>query len=392
MKKFAAQYIITGTGDVLKRGVVSCDDSGMIVSVSDTSGELKEAAAIPFYNGIIVPGFINCHTHLELSDMKGVVERGQGLGRFIADIREKRNPSEDMARRAIIQSDRDLYRSGTAAVADICNTRLTFDTKDKSKIDYINLLEIFGIDPGKAGKRMDEIIALKKEADDHKSPSFIVPHSVYSISQPLFNMIREVIDDNLVTSIHFLESMQERELINKLEGELLHSYNRMGIDKDILSQRAQDHLQVVRDYLPASGKLILVHNTFADSDIIRAVQERGDVSWCLCPNANLYIENSLPPLEELRESSATIVLGTDSLASNDSLNLLEEIKTLQHYYPAIDLPEMVEWATINGAETLNLSDRLGTIEEGKAPGLVLLENCDLVNLRLKADTSSTRLI
>lgn len=392
MKKFAAQYIITGAGDILKRGVVSCEDNGKIISVTDTSGEMRESAATPFYNGIIVPGFVNCHTHVELSDMKGVTARGRGLGNFLRDIREKRNPSADRALRAIEQADRDMYGTGTSAVADICNTPLSFNTKDNSKIDYINLLEVFGIDPAKAEKRLDEIRALKAEADMHGASSYIVPHSVYSVSVPLYKKLAAMIRDNRITSVHFLESGQERDMIDHLKGKLVDSYVSMGFDKAILEVGAESHMQVVRDYLPGTGKLIMVHNTFADRDIIKAVQKRDNVYWCLCPNSNLYIENKLPPVNCLREQDASIVLGTDSLASNDSLNLLEELKTLQQYFPGIELTEMIAWASFNGAEALDLSYKLGSIEEGKTPGLVLIENCDLEKIRLTAESRSRRLI
>lgn len=391
MKRFSAQYIITGTGEVLKRGVISCDDSGKILDVSDTSGNLTETAATPFYNGIIVPGFVNCHTHIELSDMKGMVERGKGLGSFIGEVREKRNPSKEDALKAVMDADRDLYRLGTSAVADICNTSLSFGIKDKSPVSYINFLEVFGIDPSGATRREEEIIALKSVADTYKTPSFIVPHSVYSVSETLFSKLSVMIGDNAITSIHFLESPQERQLIDKLEGDLRESYLRMGISEEAIKQRVPGHLYAINKYLPQGGSLILVHNTFADSNIISEIQKRPEVYWCLCPNSNLYIENSLPPVEELMKNSATIVLGTDSLASNDSLNLLDELITLQKHFPSLELPEMIIWASRNGAEALNMTE-LGTIERGKTPGLVLLENCDLGRLKLSDQSRSVRLI
>ena len=217
MKRFSAQYIITGTGEILKRGVVTCDNDGRISDIKDTSGNFTETSSTPFYNGIIVPGFVNCHSHIELSDMKGIVERGKGLGSFIAHVREKRNPSQEDALKAIKVADRDLYMSGTSAVADICNTSLTFSIKDSSPVRYINLLEVFGIDPSRAAKRAEEITALKSVADTFLTPSYIVPHSVYSISQSLFNKLSDLIRENDITSIHFLESPQERQLLISLK-------------------------------------------------------------------------------------------------------------------------------------------------------------------------------
>ena len=118
---------------------------------------------------------------------------------------------------------------------------------------------------------------------------------------------------------------------------------------------------------------------------------RGKTWWCLCPNSNLYIENRLPPIDLLRSYDVPIVLGTDSLASNTSLNILEEIKTIESSYPGIELEEIITWACKNGAEALD-KPHLGTIEKGKTPGLVLIENCDLENLSLKPESRSLRLI
>jgi cytosine/adenosine deaminase-related metal-dependent hydrolase len=98
------------------------------------------------------------------------------------------------------------------------------------------------------------------------------------------------------------------------------------------------------------------------------------VFWCLCPNANRYIENTLPNIPLLLQANCTITLGTDSLASNHQLSLISEIQTIHQAYPEIPLSEMLHWATINGAKALNRSSQLGSFEIGKKPGLVLIEN------------------
>lgn len=392
MKRFAAQYIITGTGKTLKRGVITTTDSGVITEVMDTGGDLRETSSTPFYNGIIVPGFVNCHTHTELSDMYGLIPGGEGLGNFIGEVRRGRNPSPEKAVKAIEKADSELYARGTSAVADICNTALSFGVKEKSHINYVTLLEIFGIDPEKAERRIEEIVSLKIEADKYRAPAFIVPHSVYSISVPLFEKLAPLLSGNSITSIHFLESEQERMMLSDLSGPMIESYAHMGITSSMLEKRAGSHPGAIEDYMPRSGNLILVHNTFIRSkEIETLLAMRKNIYWCLCPNSNLFIEKSLPPIHELRKHNADIVLGTDSLASNNSLNLLNELITISVKFPEIALKEIIGWATLNGARALNMN-HLGTIETGKTPGLVLLENCDLEKIRLTENSSSRRLI
>jgi cytosine/adenosine deaminase-related metal-dependent hydrolase len=96
----------------------------------------------------------------------------------------------------------------------------------------------------------------------------------------------------------------------------------------------------------------------------------NQVFWASCPNANLYIENSLPDYSVFLDTNAKVTLGTDSLTSNWQLSIWEEIKTIQKYASYAPLETIIRWATINGAQALGYEDRLGSIEVGKTPGLV----------------------
>jgi cytosine/adenosine deaminase-related metal-dependent hydrolase len=130
----------------------------------------------------------------------------------------------------------------------------------------------------------------------------------------------------------------------------------------------------VLPYFKKAARSILVHNSFTSKEDIKAVQKEMPHSfWCLCPNANQYIEQTMPPIELLRASGAEIVIGTDSYASNWSLNILDELKTIQKHSPSIPISEMLGWATMNGARALQMEKGLGSFEKGKKPGIVLIE-------------------
>jgi cytosine/adenosine deaminase-related metal-dependent hydrolase len=136
----------------------------------------------------------------------------------------------------------------------------------------------------------------------------------------------------------------------------------------------------VLPYLKDAAKTIWVHNSFTSESDIKAVQATNtDAYWCLCPNANQYIENTMPPVQLLREQHVNIVVGTDSYASNWSLNMLDELKRIQLHNSQIPLAEMLTWITSNGARALQMEGKLGSIEIGKKPGLVLIENCSNEN-------------
>jgi cytosine/adenosine deaminase-related metal-dependent hydrolase len=102
----------------------------------------------------------------------------------------------------------------------------------------------------------------------------------------------------------------------------------------------------------------------------------------LCPNANLYIENKLPDIELFAASGFSIALGTDSLASNTTLSILEEMKTIQLHFPKIRLNDLITWGTINGAKALGFNKLKGTIEIGKKPGLNLISGIDFREMKL----------
>lgn len=391
MNRFTAQYIITNSGPPLKRAVITTEDDGTIVSIEDTSGDLKEIHSTEFYNGIIIPGFVNCHCHLELSHLKDYSSRGKGLGDFIEQIRRTRDYKKENAHSLISAADNYMYKEGVVLCADVSNTSDAFNIKKESRIRYINLLEVFGLDPEKAVRQMDEIIKVAETAKALDLQYSLVPHSAYSMSLSLLRLLRNASLNNKITSIHFMESEGEVAFLKNQTGSLMSSYIRSGLIPPRL-EIPVSHADVVLNEITKSGNLLLIHNSFADRNTIRLIKEREKLFWCLCPNSNIYIENKIPPLKLLMEEGCEIVIGTDSLASNTNLSILDELKTLQFNFPEIPIEDLVSWATINGAKALNEEVQYGSIEPGKKPGLLLLQNVDLQNLKLLPDSFVSRLI
>ena len=371
MRKISAQYIFTNTGSPLKRGIITVNNDGFIIDVEDTNGLLTEKHSVEFYNGVIVPGFVNCHCHLELSHLKGKIDEGKGLKYFIEQIIKSRDINPDSTKSAI-EADSAMFKEGISLCADICNNDSTFPLKKNSRIKYINLLEAFGLDSSKAQNRIDEIFELSKTSANLNIPYNFVPHSVYSTSIALFRLLKQICHENKVTSIHFMETENENELFKT---------------------EIKNHTDIILNEITSSGNLILVHNTFITKEILKSVNKRPNLFFCLCPASNIYIEQKLPPVYMLKEAfPQNIVIGTDSLASNKTLSILEELKILQHHFPEITLEELIKWATINGAIVLGEKETFGTIEPKKKPGLILISKIDLENIKLKSDSFVTRLV
>ena len=391
MKRFASQFLITNTGPMLKRAVVTTDDDGRIISIMDTGGELKEEHSTEFHNGIIIPGFVNCHCHLEFSHLKKTIPEGEGLGSFIEQIRTSRSSLTGDPGSSAYSADNNMYRSGISLCADVCNTTGTFGIKRESRIKYISLIEVFGIDQAKAGKRMNEALMASEQASEMDLPFSLVPHSAYSVSLPLFRLLKKETSGNKVTSMHFMETPSEKEFLDYHTGSIRESYERTGLLPSCL-EITKGHADAVLNEITRSGNLILVHNTFADGETVRKVNTRKNVFWCLCPNSNLYIERTIPPVRMLINEDCEIVVGTDSLASNNKLDILSELITLQINFPGLSIEHLVTWGTINGARALGEEAEFGTIQPGKKPGLLLLQNVDLQNMKLLHDSLVTRLI
>ena len=391
MKRFSGQYVITNTGLPIKRAVITTADDGTILNVENTSGNLREESSTEYHNGIIIPGFVNCHCHLELSHMKGSISKGTGLGNFIGNIRNNRDLSKESVHRSSFSADNYMFREGTVLCADICNTSDTFGLKKESKIKYINLIEVFGLDQEKAGRRMSEAKKVSETARENDLPHFLVPHSVYSMSLTLLRMLKNECLSNVVTSIHFMETPAEESFLKERNGNLMTTYELSGLLPEIL-ETAVSHEDAILNEVTSSGNLILVHNTFIGRETLRKLNVRKNLFYCLCPNSNLYIENKLPPAGLLMDEGCNIVVGTDSLASNYALSILEELKTLQYNFQGLKLEDLVAWATINGARALASADTFGSIEPGKKPGLLVLENVDLQNMKLLPESFVTRLI
>lgn len=391
MKRFSAQYIITNSGPALRKAIINTEEDGRIISIEENADKFREVHSTEFHNGIIIPGFVNCHCHLEFSHMRGIIPQGEGLTSFIGHIRTSKTFRGESILQSAYSADMEMQKRGIVLCADICNTSDTFSLKTGSRIKYLNLIEIFGIDPDKADVRMTEAREVSVRAREMNLQYSLVPHSLYSMSLPLLRLLKKETSSNKVTSIHFMETAAEIEFLENQSGPLAESYIKSGLMPRSL-KIVRDHPDAVLNDITPSGNLILVHDTFTDAEIIRKVRKRGKLFYCLCPNSNLYIEKKLPPVNLLTDEGCEIVIGTDSLASNNKLGILEELVTLQQNFPQLLIEDLVRWATINGARALNEEKEFGSIEPGKKPGLLLIENVDLQNMKLTRESSVKRLV
>ncbi|MDF1548265.1 MAG: amidohydrolase family protein [Bacteroidales bacterium] len=394
MRKIAAHYIFPSTEKPIKNGIITLDDSGKILDITQSNENLLEVAGLEFYSGILVPGFVNTHCHLELSHLKGKVREHTGLPGFVSQINQIRKADDSEILDALKKADADMCHNGIVAVADISNTRNSFEAKSNSKIIYHTLLEIFTTNPDFVERNFEMAKKHENELKTLGLSSSIVPHAPYSVTPAMFKLIyNHAFENKQLISIHNQECASENELYQSKSGELYDTFVKLGINFDPIPLSGKNSLESIMVQLPKSTKTILVHNTFSQKeDILKASRYFENLYWCMCPNANLYIENSLPDIPLFQVLKQNITIGTDSLASNKQLSILEELKTINRNFPQITVYELIRWATLNGAEALDLSQQIGSFEIGKTPGVNLIKQFDLQNFKFRPESNLKRLI
>jgi cytosine/adenosine deaminase-related metal-dependent hydrolase len=375
-RKFGADYLFTGTSMADHNRVLITDGEGEIIDVVDRSNAGDD---IENFSGILCPGFINAHCHLELSHLKNLILEQTGLTEFVFEVVTKRHYDNEEILNSIETEEKNMLKCGIAGVGDICNNDLSLLQKQSENLAYYNFVEVSGWNPDIASLRFEKAKIFYDEFLKKNQQVSIVPHSPYSVSKRLWGKIAPFFP-NRVISIHNQETPDEDLFFLKGEGKLNEMYKKMNIDNTFYKYPDVRSIETYFKDLSKAGSVILVHNTFMEQQDLDYINKNKPaeqlLSFCLCPNANLYIENTIPPVELFLNNECNVVIGTDSLASNHQLDILEELKTISKNFPFISTKKLLTWATINGAKALQMHNKLGSFEKKKKPGVVLIENIE----------------
>lgn len=357
-----ADWLYTAAGSPIKDGMIAIDDKDTISAIGQNLSE--GGIVVEVFDGILCPAFVNAHCHLELSHLKGKIEQGGKLDGFIQEVQHHRTADDAEVQKAIVEADQEMIENGIIAVGDISNGLSTISQKSNSPIHYHTFIELFAFDPSKA----DQSMRHGKENQAHFLNSglkaTVVPHSPYSVSTSLMDAIAK---HNVgPVCIHNQETQGENELFRAKKGAMAEMLKDFGNSLDHFEAQGKSSLISYLPILQNNTPLQLVHNTFTSrSDIQEAEKLHKEIYWCFCPRANQYIEGRLPDMNLFAEAAVKGTLGTDSLASNQSLSILEEMKSIQGAFPNISLEILIQWGSINGAKFLGIEKEYGSIELGK---------------------------
>lgn len=388
MKYLSADRIHNGRKWLAEGSVIEMDIEGQVKAVHEPG--IISSEQVQHFSGIICPGFVNAHCHLELSYMRNTIPEGKQLVPFLQAVMAGRPQSAEEERAAALKvALEETRKNGIVAVGDITNTTDTLEHRPEAGFHIHTFIESLGFIEEKAEERFTHFAGVyrqfkEQEGQKHLLRQSIVPHAPYSVSGKMFDLIN-LFESVSIISIHNQETEAEISFFKDKTGAMIDLYRTMNIDIVSFIPSGKTSLQTYLPKMSATHPFILVHNTFMNEDDLVFLKESAyKVFLCLCPNANWYIERRLPPVAQFRDSGLPICLGTDSLASNYELNIWSEVQLLQKHFPDIPLEELICWATYNGARALELDHVIGTIEPGKRPGIVHISKNNSISLIIPA--------
>jgi aminodeoxyfutalosine deaminase len=371
MQTYLPEFLHDGETFLSKGSCITIDKNKTVeILIDNIPPEVIEV------KGIICPAFVNAHCHLELSYLKRCIPQHTGFVGFAQGLNKVRhNFSPEKIHASIADAITESKQNGIQAIGDICNSTDSLKPKINSDLQYHNFIELFGIRKDKVEEAAQRVLDVY-QAFASKLPTTIVPHATYSLNEKLWLLMQS--HWGTPCSIHNQESMAEDNYIRKKEGPFVDWFSSFAPD-DLIAAQNISPLQYALQQLGKREHLLLVHNTFTvANDILTAQKNINKRYWITCPSANLYIENTMPDnYELLQRHLEKICIGTDSLASNDSLDIWKEIMIL-HQQKNIPLEKLLNWATFNGAEALCMPE-IGRLAPGSESKVIWIQNTGGVN-------------
>ncbi|MGH7293549.1 MAG: amidohydrolase family protein [Polyangiaceae bacterium] len=380
MRAVHADAIVTGDAEVLRDAAVVLDPAGAVIDVGPAPEVLPRHAGAPVerVRGVLLPGLVNAHTHLELSALRGQVPGGAGFVPWVEQLigtRVEARPEEDLD--AVARAVTELDEAGTIAVGEVTNSLVAVRSLARRGMVGSVFHEVFGVEKEALVRRVEALPRVVEEAvGPWPSPDLAyvpTPHTVYTTHRDVVRrLVRDARERGQRASVHLSEHAAERRFLEHGDGPVADWYaTRLRLRRDLLEWPGQSPVAFADELGVLGPHVIAVHLTDARPAELELVARRSS-PVVLCPRSNLFIDTRLPPLLAILAAGIAPALGTDSLASNASLDVLAEAKALADRFPSVSPASLLRMATWNGAMALGRPD-LGRIARGARPGLVAVD-------------------
>ncbi|MFL5528524.1 MAG: amidohydrolase family protein [Gemmatimonadaceae bacterium] len=369
--RYHARWVLPITQPPIENGTV-VERDGLITYVGSRA-EAPAGEDQDLGEAILLPGLINTHTHLELTAMRGFLEDCR-FAEWIDRLRQSRNEILDTpllldsARLGIIEG----LEAGITSYADTCSSGVALYAMRELGVRGIMYQEVFGPDPSQAGIAMqdleDRIGKLGAEQTDLVSLG-VSPHAPYTVSDPLYAAAAKFARSlRLPLAMHIAESEPEHDLVTKGTGDFADRWTRRGIPA---TRRARSPIALLEKHDALGSDALLIHCVRVDDADIATIA-RHDCSVAHCPASNAKFGHGIAPLLPLVDAGVRVGIGSDSVASNNRMDILDEARlavlihraaTTRH--DTFGAHQALELATIGGARALRIDSRVGSLEVGK---------------------------
>jgi cytosine/adenosine deaminase-related metal-dependent hydrolase len=377
MLVYTARYLLPVSSPLVRDGAVAIDaerivQAGPLAKVLESVGEAAEVRELG--EVVLLPGLINAHTHLELSWLgRDPLPTGDYAG-WLAELLKRRDGADvEAARSAAEESLRQMTARGTVAVADVANDSWIAPLIARSAMHGIVFHELYGLYSDGAEAALEQAAQSLESwgADPDVAAAgdrlriALTPHAPHTTSTPLLRALagRSAACGDPLT-IHVAESEAEVALLRDGSGPLVELYRELDFwDPQWKPPAASPvgHLHRLGLFSPRTLAVHCVHLDAQDHSLLQA----GRVTVVTCPRSNRWLGVGIAPIPRLLKAGVPVALGTDSLASNDNLDLFAEMAALREAHPELAPAAILRMATLNGARALGIEARLGSIDAGK---------------------------
>ena len=376
MTRYHASWVLPIASAPLRNGTV-VELGGRIVYVGPRTDAPSDDDDVDLGDAMLMPGLVNAHCHLELTTMRGFLD-GLGFREWIVRLTS--------ARRAVLTSGMLLDAArlgvdeglthGITTFADTGDTGAGFDAMLERGVRGICYREVFGPDPAQCDEAITALEGKVAEMQERATPLVgvgVSPHAPYTVSDALFRATASLgRARNLPLAVHIAESEAESELVTRGGGEFADAFRARGIG---VTPRGRTPIALLESLDVLNARALLIHCVRVDADDIGAIA-RHDCPVAHCPASNAKLGHGIAPLAALLAAGVRVGVGTDSVASNDRMDLLDEARlaTLlatarEGRHDALAAAQALELATLGGARALGLDKEIGTLEVGKAADL-----------------------
>lgn len=370
MARFRADWVWTSTGPV-RGGEISVSDDGLIERVRTAHTTGAEAEQLP---GILLPGLVNAHCHLELSDLHGKVPGGQGLTSWAQALLARRRAPQDEAMRDALDQAFDL---GTAAMIDVTNSGAAMPLLAQGPVGGVAQIEVLGIEPDRCEAALGHAARLLLAPG---LPAKATCHAVVSCAEDLLEqLLAPPVDPGPAVTFHCDEDPADADLLRDGSGPWADFLDRLGRQWRGRLGSAATPVQLLKGLGLLGPHLALVHCVYTGTRDLDRIAASG-TAIVLCPRSNLYIGGILPDVPAMVQRGIPLAIGTDSLASVDDLDLLQEAVVLASAFPEIDPSTWIFALTTGGARLLEAGSgsrgdgsELGGLVPGASHGVLLVE-------------------